>query len=133
MKINQKKSRRQGHLSILNSSSKPSATLVVKMMFFFFEMGAKCPSLCIKIMHTALFIKPVFKVLSVLLHPTHGSIKVAANINQQNWEQAIKSLCNISNAPRVQPATLVEYSLNNRHQAIASSIQRLPLLHRKKV
>jgi hypothetical protein len=84
-------------------------------------------------MHTALFIKPVFKVLSVLLHPAHGSIKVAANISQQNWEQAIKSLCDISNAPRVQPATLVEYSPNNRHQAIASSIQRLPLLHRKKV
>jgi hypothetical protein len=84
-------------------------------------------------MHTALFIKPVFKVLSVLLHPAHGSIKVAANISQQNWEQAIKNLCDISNAPRVQPATLVEYSANNRHQAIASSIQRLSLLHRKKV
>jgi hypothetical protein len=96
-------------------------------------MGAKCPSLCIKMMHTILFIKPVFKVLSVLLHPAHGSIKVAANISQQNWEQAIKSLCDISNAPRVQPATLVEYSPNNCHQAIASSIQRLPLLHRKKV
>jgi hypothetical protein len=52
-------------------------------------MGAKCPSLCIKMMHTALFIEPVFKVLSVLLHPAHGSIKVAANISQQNWEQAI--------------------------------------------
>jgi hypothetical protein len=44
-------------------------------------MGAKCPSLCIKMMHTALFIKPIFKVLSVLLHPAHGSIKVAANIS----------------------------------------------------
>jgi hypothetical protein len=51
---------------------------------FFFEMGAKCLSLCIKMMHTALFSEPVFKVLSVLLHLAHGSIKVAANISQQN-------------------------------------------------
>jgi hypothetical protein len=76
-------------------------------------------------MHTSLFIKLVFKILSVLLHPAHGSIKVAANISQRNREQAIKILCDISNAPRVQPATLVEYSPNNRHQAIASSIQWL--------
>jgi hypothetical protein len=89
---------------------------------FFFEMGANCPSLCIKMMHTALFSKPVFKVLSVLLHFIHGSIKVAANISQRNKEQTIKILCDISNVPRVQPATLVEYSPNNRHQAIASSI-----------
>jgi hypothetical protein len=33
----------------------------------FFEMGANCSSLYIKIMHTALSIKSVFKVLSVLL------------------------------------------------------------------
>jgi hypothetical protein len=77
-------------------------------------MGGKCPSLCIKMMHTTLFIKPVFKVLSVLLHSAHGSIKVTANISQRNREQAIKSVCDISNAPRVQPATLVEYSPNNR-------------------
>jgi hypothetical protein len=38
-------------------------------LVFFFKMGAKCLSLCIKMMHTALFIKLVFKVLSVLLHP----------------------------------------------------------------
>jgi hypothetical protein len=76
----------------------------------------------------ALFIKSVFKILSVLLYPAYRSIKVAANINQRNREQAIKSLCVISNAPRVQPTTLVEYSPNNHHQAIASSIQRLPLL-----
>jgi hypothetical protein len=40
----------------------------------------------------ALFIKPAFKVLSVLLHLAHRSIKVAANISQQNKEQAIKIL-----------------------------------------
>jgi hypothetical protein len=102
-------------------------------MQVFFEMGANCPSLYIKMMHTTLFIKPVFKVLSVLLYPAHGSIKVAVNISQQNKEQAIKNLCDISNAPRVQPTTLVEYSPDNRHQAIASNIQRLPLLYRKKV
>jgi hypothetical protein len=96
-------------------------------------MGANCPSLYIKMMHMALFIKPAFKVLSVLLHFSYGSIKVAVNISQRNKEQAIKILCNISNAPRVQPVTLVEYSPNNRHQASASNIQRLPLLHRKKV
>jgi hypothetical protein len=50
---------------------------------FFLEMGAKFPSLYIKLMHMALFIKPVFKVLNVLLHPAHGLIKVAANISQQ--------------------------------------------------
>jgi hypothetical protein len=33
----------------------------------FFEMGANCHSLYIKMMYTTLFIKPVFKVLSVLL------------------------------------------------------------------
>jgi predicted transglutaminase-like protease len=96
-------------------------------------MGANCPSLCIKMMHKALFIKLAFKVLSVLLHSPHGSIKVAANISQRNKEQAIKILCDISNVPRVQLATLVEYSPNNHHQAIAFNIQRLPLLHRKKV
>jgi hypothetical protein len=84
-------------------------------------------------MHTALFIKAVSKVFKVLLQHHHGSIKVTADISQQKKEQAIKSQCNISNMPRVQPATLVEYSPNNRHQAIASSIQRIPLLHTKEV
>jgi hypothetical protein len=95
-------------------------------------MGANYPSLYIKMMHTVLFIKPAFTVLSVLLHSAHGSIKMAAN-SQRNKEQAMKILCDISNAPRVQPTTLVEYSPNNHHQAIASNIQRLLLLHRKKI
>jgi hypothetical protein len=42
---------------------------------FFFRNGSKRPSLCIKMVHTALFIKIVF---IGLLHHNHGSIKVAA-------------------------------------------------------
>jgi hypothetical protein len=97
----------------------------------FFEMDSKRPSLCIKMMHMALFIKQVSKVFKVLLQYHHGSIKVVAKSSQRKKEQAIKSLCDISNAPRVQSSTLIES--NNRHQMIVSSIQKLVLLHRKKV
>jgi hypothetical protein len=55
-------------------------------MVFFFEMGANLPSLYIKMIHTALFIKPEF---IALLHHNHGSIKVAAQISHRNKEQAI--------------------------------------------
>jgi hypothetical protein len=46
-----------------------------KYIGFFSEWEQKRPSLCIKMMHTTLFIKTVF---IVLLHHNHGSIKVAA-------------------------------------------------------
>jgi hypothetical protein len=100
---------------------------------FFLKWEQERPNLCIKIMHTVLFIKAVSKVFKVLLQHHHRSIKVAANISQWKKEQAIKNLCDISNTSRLQPAILVEYSLNDRHQAIASSIQRFPLLHMKEV
>jgi hypothetical protein len=102
-------------------------------VLFFSKWEQERPSLCIKMMHTALFIKAVSKVFKVLLQHHHGSIKVAANISQRKKKQAIKSLCDISNTPRLQPTTLVEYSPNDRHQAIASSNQRFPLFHRKEV
>jgi hypothetical protein len=56
----------------------------------FFEMGAKRHSLCIKMMHTTLFIKLVSKVFKVLLQHHHGYVKVAAKMSQRKKEQAIK-------------------------------------------
>jgi hypothetical protein len=84
-------------------------------VLFFSKWEQECPSLYIKMMHTTLFIKPVSKVFKVLLQHHHGSIKVAANISRRKKEQAIKSLCDISNMSRLQPTTLVEYSPHDRH------------------
>jgi hypothetical protein len=48
---------------------------LAKLVVNFFRNGSEKPSLCIKMMHMALFIKVVFKIL---LQHNHGSIKVAA-------------------------------------------------------
>jgi hypothetical protein len=58
--------------------------------------------------------------------------QIDANISQRKKEQAMQCLWGIFNVSRLQPATLVEYSPNNHHQAIASSSQRFPLFHIRK-
>jgi hypothetical protein len=58
---------------------------------------------------------------------------VAAKISQQKKLQVLKDEQGICNVISVQLATIAEYSPNNRHQTIASSIHGSPLLQRKEL